>query len=227
MERKSNITTWQLGLFDAFDRDVMVMQRDEEEVFDEAIQVFLEKEYYDAYVAKATKYSQHRYAYHEDKMGEVIYQVFDEKIPGMVIHMPAQAETAKNVLYEERYLSAEELRQVADIADSYHMMFAAATERKPKEEAIAALWAKDVYIIGNLPPMQKPANPEAKITFELMTMNRKREDETEYEALKVFLTGQSAMKFNPDKKPINKYKLGMLSQFVRGRLQVIIEPHRN
>lgn len=227
VERKSNITTWQLGLFDAFDRDVMVMQRDEEEVFDEAIHVFLEKEYYDAYVAKASKYSQHRYAYHEDKMGEVIYQIFDENIPGMVIHMQAQAEVSKNVLFEERYLSAEDLRQVADIADSYHMMFAAATERKSKEEAIAALWAKDMYIIGNLPPMQKPANPEEKITFELMTMKRKREDETEYEALKVFLTGQSAMKFNPDKKPVNKYKLGMLSQFVRGRLQVVIEPHRN
>ncbi|MBQ7944252.1 MAG: hypothetical protein IJ326_09355 [Lachnospiraceae bacterium] len=227
MERKSNITTWQLGLFDAFDRDVMVMQRDEEEVFDEAIHVFLEKEYYDAYVAKAAKYSKHRYAYHEDKMGEVIYQVFDEQIPGMVIHMQAQAEVAKNVLFEERYLSEEDLRQVADIADSYHMMFAAATERKTKEEVIASLWSKDVFIIGNLPPMQKPANPEQKITFELMTMKRKREDETEYEALKVFLTGQSAMKFNPDKKPVNKYKLGMLSQFVRGRLQVIIEPHRN
>lgn len=227
MERKSNITTWQLGLFDAFDRDVMVMQRDEEEVFDDAIHVFLEKEYYDAYVAKATKYSKHRYAYHEDKMGEVIYQVFDEQIPGMVIHMQAASETAKNVLFEEKYLSAEDLRQVADVADSYHLMFAAATERKSKEEAIKALWAKDVYIIGNLPPMRKPANPEEKITFELMTMKRKREDETEYEALKVFLTGQSAMRFNPDKKPVNKYKLGMLSQFVRGRLQVVVEPHRN
>lgn len=229
MERKSNTTTWQLGLFDAFDRDVLVMQRDEEEVFDEAIHVFLEKEYYDAYVAKATKYSKHRYAYHEDKLGEVIYQVFEEEIPGLVVHMQAQNQTdiPKNALFEERYLSSEDLRQVADIADSYHMMFAASTERKSKEEAIAALWAKDVYIIGNLPPMHKPANPEEKISFELMTMKIKHEDETEHDALKVFLTGQSAMKVNPDNKPVNKYKLGTLSQFVRGRLQVVVEPHRN
>ena len=35
------------------------------------------------------------------------------------------------------------------------------------------------------------------------------------------------MRFNPDKKPINRYKLSLLSQFVKGRLQVVIEPHRN
>ena len=52
-------------------------------------------------------------------------------------------------------------------------------------------------------------------------------DDFDYESLKVFLTADSAMRFNPDKKPVNKYKLSMLSQIIRGKLQVIIEPHRN
>ena len=47
MERKSNITIWQLRLFEGLNKDIMVMQRNEEEVFDDAIHVFFEKEYYD------------------------------------------------------------------------------------------------------------------------------------------------------------------------------------
>lgn len=43
MERKTNISVWQLRLFEGFDKDIMVMQRDEEEVFDDAIHVFFEK----------------------------------------------------------------------------------------------------------------------------------------------------------------------------------------
>ena len=43
MERVSNISVWQLRLFEGFDRDIMVMQRDEEEVFDEALHVFLKR----------------------------------------------------------------------------------------------------------------------------------------------------------------------------------------
>lgn len=76
MERVSNISVWQLRLFEGFDRDIMVMQRDEEEVFDEALHVFFEKDYYHIYVTKASKYGTHRYAYHEDKLGEVVNQVF-------------------------------------------------------------------------------------------------------------------------------------------------------
>ena len=87
MERKTNISVWQLRLFEGFDKDVMVMQRDEEEVFDGAVHVFFDREYYDAYVAKASKYSGHRYAYHVDKLGEVINQIFDEEIPGLVLHI--------------------------------------------------------------------------------------------------------------------------------------------
>lgn len=65
-----------------------------------------------------------------------------------------------------------------------------------------------------------------------MTMRRKHNGEQagpedfDYESLKIFLTLDSAMHFNPDKKPVNKYKLAMLAQLVRGKLQIIIEPHR-
>ena len=233
MERVSNISVWQLRLFEGFDRDIMVMQRDEEEVFDEALHVFFEKDYYHIYVTKASKYGTHRYAYHEDKLGEVVNQVFEENIQGLVLHIRANDESPKDALCDERYLSAKDLIGLKDVADSYHHLYMATIERGSKEEAVAKLWTKYVYIIGQLPEVgKKPAEGE-KPVFELMTLRRKKDGSTataedfDYESLKIFLTADSAMRFNADKKPINKYKLSMLSQLVRGKLQIIIEPHRN
>ncbi|MDE7478553.1 MAG: hypothetical protein K2M91_11495 [Lachnospiraceae bacterium] len=233
MERKTNISVWQLRLFDGFDRDIMVMQRDEEEIFDDAIHVFFDKEYYDAYVAKATKYSEHHYAYHEDKLGEVIYQVFDEQIPGVVLHISTNEDLPKSTLGDEKYIAAKELLGVKDAADSYHFLYTVSIDRCSKEDAVAHLWTKNVYIIGQLPDFRAKPKEGEKPVFELMTMKRKKDNEKataedyDYESLKVFLTAESAWRFNPDKKPVNKYKLGMLSQLVKGKLQVIIEPHRS
>jgi hypothetical protein len=232
VDRETNISVWQLRLFDGFDRDIMVMQRDEEEVFDNAIHVFFEKEYYDAYVAKASKYGTHRYAYHEDKLGEVVNQIFEENIEGLVLHISTNEEAPK-VLGDEKYIAARDLMSLKDAADSYHYMYTVEIERCEREKAIARLWTKYVYIIGQLPNFRNKPKEGEKQVFELMTMKRKNDGSTatqedfDYESLKVFLTADSAMRFNPDKKPIGKYKLSMLSQLVKGKLRVIIEPHRN
>ena len=232
MERRTNISVWQLRLFEGFDKDVMVMQRDEEEVFDEAIHVFFDREYYDAYVALAVKYSKHQYAYHEDKLGEIVHQIFDEKIPGLVLHMSTNPDAPKNILGDEKYIAARELLGLRDAADSYHALYTVSIERGSKEDAVAHLWTKNVYIIGQLPDARFQPKEGEKTVFELMTMRRKNDgsqadpEDYDYESLKVFLTMDSAMHFNPDKKPVNKYKLAMLAQLVRGRLQIIIEPHR-
>ena len=235
VERKSNISVWQIGLFEGFDRDVMVMQRDEEEVFENALHVFFEKDYYDAYVAKAKKYSSHRYAYHEDKLGEVVNQIFEENIQGLVICMNTgvNGNIPPNQLCDEKYISAQDLIGYKDIAESYHLMYLTSIDRCEREKAIAALWTKYVYIIGRLPNAGKKTAAGERQTFELMTMKRKNDnsnataEDFDYESLKVFLTAESAMRYNPDKKPVNKYKLSMLSQLVRGKLRVIVEPHRS
>ncbi|MDE6917244.1 MAG: hypothetical protein K2P39_10670 [Lachnospiraceae bacterium] len=233
MKRKTNISVWQLRLFEGFDKDIMVMQRDEEEVFDDALHVFFERAYYDAYVAKAVRYSTHQYAYHEDKLGEVLNQIFEEEIPGLVLHLGTGDGTEKGVLCDEKYLAAKELLVLKDAADSYHFLYTASIDRCSKEDAIARLWTKNVYIIGQLPDFRVKPKEGEKAVFELATMRRKKDggqvtaEDYDYESLKIFLTADSAMRFNPDKKPVNKYKLAVLSQLIRGKLQVIIEPHRN
>lgn len=233
MERKSNVSAWQLRLFDGFDRDIMVMQRDEEEVFDNAIHVFFDREYYDAYVSKATKYGNHKYAYHEDKLGEVVNQVFEENIAGIVFHLSGGGDVPKGVLCDEKYLAQKDMVALKEAADSYHYLYTTATQRCTKEETVARLWTKNVYIIGTLPDIRIKPKEGEKQAFELMTLRRKENgeavtgDDYDYESLKVFLTPESAMLFNPDKKPINKYKLGFISNIVKKKLRVVIEPHRN
>lgn len=143
------------------------------------------------------------------------------------------ANTPKNQLCDEKYISAKELIGYRDAAESYHLLYTTSIDRCVKEKAVAALWTKYVYIIGQLPDVRKkPAEGEKQI-FELMTIKRKYDnsnataEDFDYESLKVFLTAESAMRYNPDKKPVGKYKLSMLSQLVRGKLRVIIEPHRS
>lgn len=174
MERKTNISVWQLRLFEGFDKDIMVMQRDEEEVFDNALHVFFDKEYYDAYVAKAVKYSSHQYAYHEDKLGEVVNQIFEEGIPGLVLHMSTNENVPKNVLCDEKYIASKELLGLKDAANSYHSLYTASIKRCAKEEAIARLWTKSVYIIGQVPDLRVPPKEGEKPVFGFMTMRRKK-----------------------------------------------------
>lgn len=162
MERKTNISVWQLRLFEGFDKDVMVMQRDEEEIFDEAIHVFFDKEYYDAYVAMAVKYSKHQYAYHEDKLGEIVHQIFEETIPGLVLHMSTNSEAPKNVLGDEKYIAARELLGLKDAADSYHVLYTVSIERSSKEEAVAHLWTKKCLYHRTASRYQGPAQGGGK-----------------------------------------------------------------
>lgn len=232
MERKTNISVWQLRLFEGFDRDIMVMQRDEEEVFDDALHVFFDKEYYDAYVAAAVKYSGHRYAYHEDKLGEAVNQIFEEGIPGLALHISTNESAPKNILGDEKYIAAKDLLVLRDAAESYHFLYMTSIDRCVREDAIARLWTKSVFIIGRLPDARVKPKAGENPVYEIMTMRRKSDggvasqEDYDYESLKVFLTAESAMRFNPDKKPVSKYKLAMLSQAVRGKLHVVIEPHR-
>lgn len=233
VKRESNISAWQLRLFEGLDTDVMVMQRNEEEVFDDALHVFMNREYYDAYVAKAVKYGDYRYAYHNDKLGEVLYQLFDENTEGLSLHMNTDNKAQGSVLCDEKYISADDLVMMRDVVDSYHFLYTRAIDRLDMEDAIAHMWTKYVYIIGQLPDARTKPEPGKKLSFELMTMKRKKDgsnataQDYDYESLKVFLTPDSAMRFNPDKKPVSKYRLSLLSQLVKGRLHVIIEPHRN
>lgn len=132
---------------------------------------------------------------------------------GMALDNIIQQPHYKNLILgglapEEIIVSKEELMPLKDIVDSFCIMYAAANNRLENSKAYELMKDKTVYFIGKL-----------------FTDFPKAGDGTPYEAVKCFLTEESAEKFNGEKRPVTPANLAYLKSFW-GK-PVIIEPHRN
>ena len=80
---------------------------------------------------------------------------------------------------------------------------------------------KTVYFIGKL----LTDSPQKGDEIAYMGIDRTASDGTRYEAVKCFLTKESAENFNSEKRPVTPANLAYLKSFW-GK-PIIIEPHRN
>ena len=119
MERESNVTVWQLGLFDGLDRDVMVMQRDEQEVFDNAIHVSAFEEVFHWFVKTCLKYNVQAFitthsAEAIDAMLKVSHEIHTDSDPLKIITMRKSCKSNSTFLKirtgEEAYQDREQYR---------------------------------------------------------------------------------------------------------------------
>ena len=122
---------------------------------------------------------------------------------------------------EEIIVSKEELMPMKDIVDSFCIMYAAANNRLENSKAYELMKDKTVYFIGKL----FTDIPQKGDEIAYMGIDRTANDGTPYEAVKCFLTKESAEKYNEEKRPISPANLAYLKSFL-GK-PVIIEPHRN
>lgn len=122
---------------------------------------------------------------------------------------------------EEIIVSKEALMPLKDIVDSFCIMYAAANNRLENSKAYELMKDKTVYFIGKL----LTDNPQKGDEIAYMGIDRTASDGTPYEAVKCFLTKDSAEKFNGEKRPVSPANLAYLKSFI-GK-PVIIEPHRN
>ena len=122
---------------------------------------------------------------------------------------------------DEIIVSKEELMPLKDIVDSFCIMYAAANNRLENSKAYELMKDKTVYFIGKLLTDDLKSGDE----ISYMGIERKSADGTSYEAVKCFLTKESAEQYNDSKKPISSANLAYLQAFW-GK-PVIIEPHRN
>ena len=123
---------------------------------------------------------------------------------------------------EEIIVSKEELMPLKDIVDSFCIMYAAANNRLENSKAYELMKDKTVYFIGKL----FTDFPKAGDEIAYLGIDRIASDGTPYEAVKCFLTKESAEKFNGEKKTCHPLQnLAYLKSFW-GK-PVIIEPHRN
>ena len=122
---------------------------------------------------------------------------------------------------EEIIVSKEELMPMKDIVDSFCIMYAAANNRIENSKAYELMKDKTVYFIGKL----LTDIPQKSDEIAYMGIDRTANDGTPYEAVKCFLTKESAEKYNEEKRPISPANLDYLKSFW-GK-PVIIEPYRN
>mgnify|MGYP000344824734 CR=1 FL=1 len=122
---------------------------------------------------------------------------------------------------EEIIVSKEELLPMKDIVDSFCIMYAAANNRLENSKAYEFMKDKTVFFIGKL--LTDDLKNGDEISY--MGIERESADGTSYEAVKCFLTKESAEQYNDSKKPVSPANLAYLQAFW-GK-PVIIEPHRN
>ena len=99
---------------------------------------------------------------------------------------------------DEIIVSKEELMPLKDIVDSFCIMYAAANNRLENSKAYELMKDKTVYFIGTL----FPDIPKAGDEIAYLGIDRIADDGTPYEAVKCFLTEESAEKINGEKRPV-------------------------
>ena len=200
----------QLNLFEQLDRNVVAFYKNEEISQTESLNISITQEHYDK------KYKE---------LQPLGYQAV--QIPlGMALDNVIQQAYFQNLIIggllpDEIKVNKVDLMPLKDIVDSFCIMFAAANNRLENSKAYEFMKDKTVFFIGKL--LTDDLKNGDEISYK--GIERESADGTSYEAVKCFLTKESAEKYNSGNGPISPANLAYLKSFL-GK-PVIIEPHRN
>lgn len=176
-----NIPVENLGLFEQLDRTVVVFFKNQESTTPHYLNISITQEHFDK---------------KRQELEPLGYQAV--QIPlGMALDNVIQQAYFKALIIgglapEEIILSKEELMSMKDIVDSFCIMYAAANNRLENCKAYELMKNKTVYFIGKLLTDSPQKGDEIAYTG----IDRTASDGTPYEAVKCFLTKESAEKNN-------------------------------
>ena len=199
-----------LGLFEQLDRTVVVFFKKQESTNPYDLIISITQEHFDK---------------KRQELEPLGFQAV--QIPlGMALDNVIQQPHYKSLIIgglapEEIIVSKEALMPMKDIVDSFCIMYAAANNRLEHSKAYEFMKDKTVFFIGKL--LTDDLKNGDEISY--MGIERESADGTSYEAVKCFLTKESAEQYNDSKKPVSPANLAYLQAFW-GK-PVIIEPHRN
>ena len=199
-----------LGLFDQLDRTVVTFFKKQQSSSPYDLHISITQEHFDQ---------------KKQELEPLGYQAVQLPL-GMALDNVIQQPHYKNLIIgglapDEIIVSKEELMPLKDIVDSFCIMYAAANNRLENSKAYELMKDKTVYFIGKL--LTDSSREGDEIAY--MGIDRKAPDGSSYEAVKCFLTEESAEKYNGEKRPVTPANLAYLKSFW-GK-PVIIEPHRN
>ncbi|MET3558412.1 hypothetical protein ABID29_001537 [Streptococcus rupicaprae] len=196
-------TVESINLFDHLDDQVMVLVNQEGEPFDNHLHICLTQESFDM---QSQVYKVQGKMYALGIAGD--YALRLSNVRSVILHgFPAGSVE----------IPLDNLETLRDVIDSFCVMYAFARGQLSQEKAYDILRHKTVFYLG------EPFLGRKGSTFGFETILR----EEGRESVKLFLTAQSASRYNAHNHPITPVELESIKQFVSGQFQVILEPHRN
>lgn len=207
----SNTTPEQLDLFEQLDRTVVITVKEGSPLIDGALHLCVNQAGYEKAAAVLELTGENSGPY-QAVLGMGLDTVLQQEgYEALVVYGLAGNQT-------EFVLTKEDLSPMKDVVDSFCILYAAARGAMPPEQARALIGEKTVWFLGELPRTEKKGEQ-----FGFATLKR----EGGYEAVRCFLTPESARKFNREGYPVTSARVKDLEQFLTGTFALIIEPHRN
>ncbi|RKI69043.1 hypothetical protein D7V91_06235 [bacterium 1xD42-67] len=207
----SNTTPEQLDLFEQLDRTVVLCVEGGSPLIDGALHMCITQAGYEK-AAAALELSGEGSGPYQAVLGMGLDTVLQQKgYEALVVYGLAGDRI-------DFILTREDLEPMKDVVDSFCILYAAARGAMPQERAQALMRKKTIWFLGELPKAGKKGEQ-----FGFATIER----EGGYEAVRCFLTPESAGRYNDRRLPVTPARVGDLETFVSGLFALIIEPHRN
>ncbi len=208
----SNIGLQQLGFMEQLDRPVVMVSDGQNIAINHAIHVCITQEALEQTLQKLKQEKQKEFQGIQLPLGMAVDNVIQQQLyEALIIY---------GLVPFPLVITKEDLMPIKDLIDSFCIMYAAVRNQITNEKAFELMKTKTIYMIGTLPTVEMKKGD----TFGFETIKRKSENEEEYEAIKCFLTKESAEKYNGENRKITEIPLINIKQFWG---TVIIEPHRN
>lgn len=207
----SNTTPEQLDLFEQLDRTVVIAVKEGSPQINGALHLCITQEGYER-ASAALELTGKNSGPYQAALGMGLDTVLQQEGYEALILYGLAGDRIDFIL------TREDLEPMKDVTDSFCILYAAARGAMPQERAQALMREKTVFFLGELPKTGKKGE-----TFGFATLKR----EGGYEAVRCFLTPESARKFNQEGYPVTPVRVKDLAQFLAGTFALIIEPYRN
>ena len=206
---KSNIALGTLGFFEQLDRIVAVLAINNNIEIKKALHICITKESLN--IAKKELDNEEKIEIVKVPLGLAIDNVIhQDNYEALIIY---------GLFNNPAIIIKEDFKVLEDIIDTYCILHAVSNKTLEKEKAFELIKNKEMYIIGTLPTITMKTGD--KFGFETM---KRKDEHSEYEVIKCFITKESANRYNANKLSITPIKLIDIFNLFEN---IIIEPHRS
>lgn len=199
----------QIELIEHWDNPVIVLMPKKDEFFiDGNLELFLSAESFTERIRKIPK--EQKMVYSRIPVVIAISAVCKNDCKGMLIRGFEEGEV---------YITKEELMPLRDAADMIHMLQALKVNQLTKKRVCQLLQDKTFYMLGDTP--SAVSKEEDLYSFDMTRIKGQS-----YDAVKLYMTKEQALKYNVRNFEVHGYTFGELANKFRNRYGLVIEPQQ-